>query len=192
VQRTKSFAKPSLDAEPKNLTEYVQEAYNELHRMAQQQFHGEQPGRTLQPTALVHETFIRLWRTGPRKYTNRAHFFGCAVKAMRRILLDASRRRGAAKRGGGWERIPLEEVGQDASEQPDYIAIDTALTRLRRFDRKLAKIIELRVFARLTARETAELLSMGESTVRKRWSVGKAWLKREMQTHPQGELLRTI
>src|SRR6266852_653169 len=149
--------------------------------MAHLQFNAEQPGHTLQPTGLVHETFIRLLRTGPQKYVNRAHFFSCAAKTMRRVLLDAGRRRRAAKRGGNLERIPLEDVGLPAPEEPDYVAIDAALTRLRRFDRTLAKIIELRIFARLTARETAEVFRMGESTVRKRWSLAQAWLRREIQ-----------
>jgi RNA polymerase sigma factor (TIGR02999 family) len=178
---SKSFTDFSPDSEPRSLSEFIEEAYSELRRMAQLQFNAEQPGHTLQPTALVHETFIRLLRTGPKQYVNRAHFFSCAAKTMRRVLLDAGRRRRAAKRGGNLERIPLEDVGLPAPEQPDYTAIDAALTRLRCFDRKLAKIIELRIFARLTARETAEVLRMGQSTVRKRWSVAEAWLKREIQ-----------
>jgi RNA polymerase sigma-70 factor (ECF subfamily) len=150
--------------------------------MAQRELNNEQSGHTLQPTALVHETFIRLFRTGPKKYVNRAHFFSCAAKTMRRILLDAGRRRHAAKRGGGLDRIPLEDVAPCAPELPDYTAIDAALDRLQRVDQKLARIIELRVFARLTSREAAEVLGMGESTVRKRWNFAVAWLRREVET----------
>lgn len=186
---SKSFAELSLDAEPKSLSEFIQEAYGELHRMAQLQFNGEQPGNTLQPTALVHETFIRLMRTGPKKYVNRAQFFSCAAKTMRRVLLDAGRRRHAAKRGGRLERVPLEDLELHAPEPPNYTAIDAALTRLNRFDQKLAKIVELRIFARLTARETAELLGMGQSTVRKRWSLAEAWFKREIQQRSHGEVI---
>src|SRR5439155_26252217 len=158
-------------SEPHTLSGFVQMAYAELRRMAAHHFKSEQPGRTLQPTALVHEAWIRLFKTGPAKYVNRAHFFGVAARAMRRILVDEARRRRARKRGGGWERIPLEKVQLPHPETPDYLAIDSALTRLTRFDRRLAQIIELRIFTGLTARETARMLRMGESTVRNRRSV---------------------
>jgi RNA polymerase sigma factor (TIGR02999 family) len=181
----KSFANAiSSHSEPSNLSEFVEEAYGELHRMAEIQFNSEQPGRTLQPTALVHETFLRLLKTGPKKYINRAHFFGIAARAMRRILVEGARRRASRKRGGGWERIPLEDVQVPTQERPDYLAIDSAMRRLRRFDGKLAHIMELRIFAGLTARETAEVLRMGESTVRNRWGLAEAWLRRELQKRP--------
>jgi RNA polymerase sigma factor (TIGR02999 family) len=160
-------------------------AYAELRRMAGHHFKSEQPGRTLQPTALVHEAWIRLFKTGPPKYANRAHFFGVAARAMRRILVEEARRRRARKRGGDWERIPLEGVQLVQPDMPDYLAIDSALKRLNRFDSRLAQIVELRIFAGLTARETARTLRMGESTVRSRWSVAQAWLKREIQEQSQ-------
>jgi RNA polymerase sigma factor (TIGR02999 family) len=169
----------------------MQEAYSELRWMARLLFNNEQPGQTLQPTALVHETFLRLLRTGPKHYVNRAHFFSCAARAMRRVLLDAGRRRRATKRGGGLERVPLEDVGLCAPEVPDYAAIDTALARLRRFDRKLAKIVELRIFVRLTVRETAEALELAESTVRKRWSLAQAWLRADMRSKLQSGIAQT-
>jgi RNA polymerase sigma factor (TIGR02999 family) len=172
----------SSKSDPRSLSELIQEAYIELRRMARIEFNREQPGQTLQPTALVHETFIRLLRTGPKKYANRAHFFSCAAKVMRRALLDAARRRHATKRGGGLERVPLEDVSLPAPEAPDYTAIDGALARLRRFDPKLAKIVELRIFVRLTARETAEVLHLGESTVRKRWHLAQAWLRSDLRS----------
>ena len=100
--------------------------YSELRRLAGNYLRRERQNHTLQPTALVHETFIRLLRTGPKEYVNRAHFFSCAAKTMRRVLLDAGRRRRAAKRGGNLERIPLEDVGLPAPEEPDYAAIDAA------------------------------------------------------------------
>lgn len=178
---SKSFAESPQEFELKSLSEFVQQAYSELHFMAQREFNNEQSGHTLQPTALVHETFIRLLRTGPKAYVNRAHFFTCAAKTMRRVLLDAGRRRRAAKRGGRLERVPMEELELHAPELPDYTSIDAALSRLRHFDAKLAKIVELRVFARLTAREAAEVLRIAESTVRKRWGLAQDWLKREIR-----------
>jgi RNA polymerase sigma factor (TIGR02999 family) len=153
--------------------------------MAEIQFNSEQPGRTLQPTALVHETFLRLLKTGPKKFLNRAHFFGVAARAMRRILVEQARRRASGKRGGGWERIPLEDVQLSSQAPPDYLAIDSALKRLRRFDENLCKLMELRIFAGLTACETAEVLRIGESTVRKRRCIAEAWLKREIQEQSQ-------
>jgi len=168
-------------SEPRTLSEFVQIAYSELRRMAAQLFRSEQPGRTLQPTALVHELYVRLLHTGPKRYVNRNHFFSVAARAMRRILVEEARRRRTRKRGGRWVRIPLEDVDLPYPETPDYLAIDSALTRLSRIDPRLAKILELRVFAGLTARETARTLRMGESTVRSRWGIAQAWLRRELQ-----------
>src|SRR6266568_4427006 len=148
-----SFSNPvSQESEPQTLSEFVQAAYGELRRIAQIYFHSEQPGRTLQPTGLVHETFLRLLKAGPKKYVNRAHFFGVAARTMRRILVEGARRRASSKRGGGWKRIPLDGLQLPSPESPDYLAIDSALKRLRRFDENLCKIMELRIFAGLTAR----------------------------------------
>src|SRR5712692_169002 len=163
------------------LSAFVPKAYSELRQIAARYFKSEMPGRTLQPTALVHEAFIRLAESGPRAYANRAHFFAVAAQTMRHILVDQARRRGAQKRGGGWERIPLDEVRLPFPEAPDYLAIDSALTQLSRFDERLAQIAELRIFAGLTARETAHLLHAGESTIRDKWHIAEAWLKKEIQ-----------
>src|SRR5713226_1223980 len=172
--------------DPLTLSAFVPRAYGELRQIAARYFKSEMPGRTLQPTALVHEAFIRLAKGGPRVYANRAHFFAVAAKTMRRILIEQARRRNADKRGGGWERIPLSEVRLTFPEAPDYLAIDSALTQLTRFDPRLAQIAELRIFAGLTARETARLLHAGESTIRHKWHVAEAWLKREIQEQAHG------
>src|SRR2546422_746267 len=111
----------STESEPQTLPAFVQMAYSELRRMAELQFRSEQPGRTLQPTALVHETYLRLLKSGPKKYANRAHFFGVAARAMRRILVEGARRRASRKRGGGWERISLEDVQLPSQEPPEEV-----------------------------------------------------------------------
>lgn len=169
-------------AEARDLSDFIQVAYGELRRMAEVCFKSERPGHTLQPTALVHEAFLRLQKGGPKRYANRAHFFAVAAKTMRRILVERARRRATDKRGGGWRRIPLEDVTVPAAEAPDYIAIDAALSRLARIDAQAARLMELRIFTGVTACEAAGLLHMGESTVRKKWAIAAAWIRRDMGT----------
>lgn len=173
----------SRATEPRDLSDFIQAAYGELRRMAEVCFKSERPGHTLQPTALVHEAFLRLERSGPRRYVNRAHFFGVAAKTMRRILVERARRRNTNKRGRGWQRIPLEDVTAAAAEVPDYVAIDAALSRLARIDPRSARLMELRLFTGVTAREAAGLLHIGESTVRKKWAIAGAWLRRDLNSH---------
>lgn len=168
--------------ESATLMEFSQAAYGELRRIAGMLFKSEQPWRTLQPTALVHETFVRLAESGPDHYVNRAQFFGIAARTMRRILVEEARRRGAGKRGDGWERVSFEDLQVASLEHPDYISIDSWLTRLSRTDRRLAQLVELRVFAGMTSQEIADLLGMGESTVRRDWHVAKALLRKEMSS----------
>ena len=156
--------------------------YDHLHQMAQRQFRSERPGHTLQPTALVHEAYVRLIDQKQVKWRNRAHFFGVAAGMMRRILVDNARRRRAGKRGGDWERVTLvgDEVAQDSHHEIDVLALHEALERLAAFDPQQERIVELRYFGGLTIDETAEVLGISAATVVREWTIAKAWLRADL------------
>lgn len=166
---------------PENPSERMEELYYELRRVAGQLFRKERPDHTLQPTALIHETFIRLCEHGPLKYKNRAHFFGVISRTMRRILIEHARKHAALKRGGDWQRIPFERADVVLGQNLDVLALDDALTRLSGFDQRLCQIVEFRFFCGFSTREVAELLDCGESTVRRDWGIAKVWLQRELE-----------
>ena len=159
--------------------------YHELHRMATRYMTGERDGHTLQSTALVHEAYVRLVDQRVADWQNRAQFFGLAAQAMRRILVDHARGRGRAKRGSA---APCVEVGvidpaapPDAIDREEAIALDVALTRLEAIDPGQARIVELRFFGGLGVEETAEILSISPSTVKREWTLARAWLRRELE-----------
>lgn len=155
--------------------------YAELRRLAAGYLRSEDPGHTLQPTALVHEAFIRMIGYVPDCH-NRSEFFGLAARLMRHILVDHARARGADKRGGGQVvRLTLEEDIIGAREQDaDLMALDEALVRLAALDPRKAQVVELRFFAGLSVEETAEALTLSDKTVRRDWQFAKAWLLREL------------
>ena len=155
--------------------------YTELRRIASRQLRRERAGHTLQPTALVHEAYLRMIQQRDVDWRNRAHFFGVAAQVMRRILVDYARRQVARKRGDAAQRVPLEEVHiiTSAIEIP-ILALDRALTRLEEIDRGLAQIVELRAFAGLTIDEAAHVLKVSPSTAKREWRTAKAWLAREL------------
>ena len=156
--------------------------YQELRRLAAGYLRRERPGQTLQPTALVHEAYLRLMKDRPGRWQNRAHFCAIAAHSMRQILIERARARGAAKRGGARQRITLDEglvAGGDRSI--DLIALDEALQRLAEIDPEQARLVELRFFGGLTIEETAEALDMSPATVKRHWTVAKAWLTRELE-----------
>jgi RNA polymerase sigma-70 factor (ECF subfamily) len=167
-------------AMPETLAERMEDAYPELRRIAAHFFQQERVEHTLQPTALVHETFIRLCGHGPKKYANHAHFFGVISRAMRQILVEHARGRGAQKRGGGWHRVVLEEADGTPAAEADLLALDAALDRLSALDGGLSRIAELRIFGGFSTREIASIAHRGESTVRRDWSIAKAWLQRDV------------
>ena len=164
-----------------NTSEWAQQVYPELRCIAGRLFRSERADHTLQPTALVHEALIRLFEHGPEKYANRAHFFGVVCRAMRQVLVEHARGRRTRKRGGGWRRVPIEEVDLVALEGSNLLALDAALDHLHHFDSQLCRIVELRIFGALTFGEVAALVNRGESTVRRDWSVAKAWLQRNLE-----------
>ncbi len=155
--------------------------YDELHVIAAHAMRGESAAHTLQPTALVHEAFLRLVDQRDAVWKNRAHFSGIAAQAMRRILVDHARRRRAAKRDGG-VRITLEDVGAEAPgvTSLDLIALDDALAKLASLDPRQAKVVELRFFAGLDVEQTAEALGISPATVKRDWTFAKAFLYSEL------------
>jgi RNA polymerase sigma factor (TIGR02999 family) len=156
--------------------------YAELHRQASRYLRRERAGHTLQTTALIHEAYLKLIDQRGVNWQNRAHFFGIAAQAMRRILVDYARGKHRAKRGGIGEDLPLEEAALVVSEERsvDLVALDEALTRLAKFDEQQARIVELRYFSGLSIEETAEVLRISPTTVKSDWNVAKAWLRHEV------------
>jgi RNA polymerase sigma factor (TIGR02999 family) len=155
--------------------------YSELKRLAGGYLRGERSGHTLQPTALVHEAYVRLLKQAQPDYPGRAHFMGVAAQVMRQILIDHARTRKAAKRGGGDARMSITQAGEIAVDRPlALIAIDDALVELARKDGLKARLIELRFFGGLTAEESAEALGMQVSEIRNHLRVAQAWLQSEL------------
>jgi RNA polymerase sigma factor (TIGR02999 family) len=155
--------------------------YEELRRQAQRYLRRESPGHTLQTTALVHEAYLRLVDQRTARWESRAQFFGVAAQLMRRILVDHARSHHAAKRGGSAIQVPLEEETASAPEgDVDLLALDDALNRLAQLDERQAKVVELRYFTGLGIEETAEALGISPATVKREWTMARAWLKREL------------
>ena len=155
--------------------------YAELRRVAARQLRKERADHTLQPTALVHEVFIRLVDQRQVDWQNRAHFLGVAARVMRRILVDHARRHRATKRGEGVRCVSIDEA-KDVAEPNEMpvLALDHALDRLETVDAELARIVELRAFGGLTIEEAAHVLNVSPSTAKRDWRTAKAWLNREL------------
>jgi len=155
--------------------------YDELRRLAAQKLTQEKPGQTLQPTALVHEAYLRLVGEGkkPRPYKDRGHFFAAAATAMRRILIDGARRKRAQKRGGGLQRQDLDAVAAPKSDE-DLLALNEALEKLNAQDSLKARLVELRYFAGLTSDQAAEVLGISPTTAERHWAYARAWLRAEV------------
>jgi RNA polymerase sigma factor (TIGR02999 family) len=156
--------------------------YDELRRVAAHKMAGEAPGHTLQPTALVHEAWLHLGGDEQPTWQNRAHFFGAAAEAMRRILVDRARERKARKRGGDLKRVDLDGIDL-ASPMPDdeLLALDEALDRLSTVDTRAAEMVKLCFFVGLTQPEAARELGISLSTAERVWGFGRAWLLREVR-----------
>jgi RNA polymerase sigma factor (TIGR02999 family) len=155
--------------------------YAELRRMAGRYMQRENPGNTLQATALVNEAFLRLVDVTGVRWQDRAHFFAISAQMMRRILVDAARARGSGKRGGGAVRLDINE-SIDAPPQPDsrLVDLDEALESLAQFDARKAKVVELRFFGGLSVEDTAEVLKISPQSVMRDWKLARAWLMREL------------
>jgi RNA polymerase sigma factor (TIGR02999 family) len=156
--------------------------YVELRRQAARFLRRERRDHTLQPTALVHETYLRLIEQRAADWKNRAQFFAVAATAMRRILVDHARRHGARKRGGSWDRISFDETRRAWPGPPDVeiLALEEALEELAGLDPAKVRMVELRFFAGLSLEETAAVLGVSESTVTRDWRLARAWLFRRL------------
>jgi RNA polymerase sigma factor (TIGR02999 family) len=155
--------------------------YDELRRLAAAYLRKERPGQTLQATALVHDAYLRLLKDSKLSWQSRAHFFGIAARSMRQILIERARARRSAKRGGDQVRVTFESDLIASRPQPlDFEALDEALTRLDTVDPDLARVVEVRFFGGLSIDETAEALGTSPATIKRRWTLAKAWLAREL------------
>lgn len=163
------------------LAELIPLVYDELRRLAAYHLRQERTNHTLQATALVHEAYLHLVDQRHVDWKNRSHFFGVAAHLMRRILLMHARQHHAAKRGGTAQKISLDEaVVYTRERSADLVALDELLTRLAELDPQQARIVELRFFGGLSVEETADLLGISSATVKRDWTMAKAWLAREM------------
>jgi RNA polymerase sigma factor (TIGR02999 family) len=160
------------------------QVYDELRRIAAAYMRRERPGQTLQATALVHEAYLRLAGAGTPWHDKR-HFVGIAARSMRQILVERARARGAQKRWAGLDRVTLSDALAVAGDQETMLpALDEALERLEKLDAEQARIVELRYFAGLSIEEAADALGMSPATLKRRWTLARAWLFRELSGPP--------
>jgi RNA polymerase sigma factor (TIGR02999 family) len=165
------------------LSQLLPLVYGELRRVATRQLRKERTDHTLQPTALVHEAYIRLVDQRQVDWQNRAQFFGVAAQVMRRILVDQARRHAATKRGNGVRCVSIDEARDvAAADEIPILALDQALDRLQKVDAELARLVELRAFGGLTIEETAHVLNVSPSTAKRDWRTARAWLSRELSS----------
>jgi len=164
---------------------YLPLVYDELRRLAAHYLRSERSDHTLQPTALVHEAFLRLRKLNRIPIQDRRHFVALAARVMRNVLVEHARAHKAAKRGGMLRRVTLAEgtLVHDDRASEDVLALEAALQKLEREDPRLARLVELRFFGGLTAQETAEVLDLSEETVLRDWRLAKSWLLRELTSH---------
>jgi RNA polymerase sigma factor (TIGR02999 family) len=161
--------------------------YEELRKMAKRYMSQQNPGHTLQTTALIHEAYLRLVKPKAKHFQNRAHFFGVAAQAMRHILVDYARTRNTAKRGGGSRPISLEEAALVSAERAaEFVAFDDALKELEELSKRQSRVVELRYFGGLTVEETARVLEVSPETVMRDWTMAKTWLHRALR--PESEV----
>jgi RNA polymerase sigma-70 factor, ECF subfamily len=156
--------------------------YSELRRLAGRYMNRERPGHTLQATALVHEAYLKLVRHPPIEWQNRAHFLAIAAHLMRQILVDYARGHGREKRGAGQQVVPLEDgVVFSPEKSSELLKVEESLQRLTKLDPRQGKIVELRFFGGLTVEETAQVLGISTKTVKREWSMAKAWLHGDLK-----------
>src|SRR6185436_17541894 len=157
--------------------------YEELRRLAAQKMANEAAGHTLQPTALVHETWLRLGGSDTPSFQNRAHFFGAAAEAMRRILIERARRRVAAKRGGGAAMVDLEgiEIPSPVADDDQLLAVNEALEKFAAIEPRKAELVKLRYFVGMTFDEAAPALGIAVPTAKQWWAYARAWLTVELR-----------
>lgn len=170
--------------------EFVTAVYQDLRLRAQRVMQNERAGHTLQATALVHETYLRLAGTGAAQWKSRLEFYGAAATAMRRILVDHARRRGTERRGGHFSRVPFELVDGATTDVVDVYALDGALEELERIDPRACRIVELRFFSGLSIEQVSELVDCSPRTVKREWATARLWLFDWMKRQEPGEASR--
>jgi RNA polymerase sigma factor (TIGR02999 family) len=171
------------EGDPDAASQLLPLVYDELRKLAAHKLAGETPGQTLQPTALVHEAYLRLvGEDEDQHWDSRGHFFAAAAEAMRRILVEAARQKASLKRGGDRHRVDVAD-SPPASPEPreDLVALDAALTRLAETDKQTAELVQLRYFAGLPIREVADILGISPRTADRLWAFAKAWLHQEIE-----------
>lgn len=175
-----------MDEDRQSVEALLPIVYQELRRLAAGYLRRERAGQTLQPTALVHEAYLRLLKDKPGRWQNRAHFCAIAAHSMRQILIERARARHAQKRGGVRQRVTLDEgLLAGGVRSIDLIALDEALGRLAALDPDQARLVELRFFGGLTVEETAEAMQISPATVKRHWTIASAWLARELEGNSQ-------
>ena len=169
--------------DPKAAEALLPLVYEELRRLAAQKMANEAAGQTLQPTALVHEAWLRLIGNEDQRWDGRGHFFAAAAEAMRRILIDRARRKRAARHGGGEAALPIDQIEiAGPVQEEDWLALNEALEKLNARDKQKADFIKLRYFVGLTLEETAEVLGISIPTASRWWSYCRAWLAEEIES----------
>jgi RNA polymerase sigma factor (TIGR02999 family) len=170
--------------DPNAASELLPLVYDELRKLAGARMINETPSHTLQPTALVHEAWLRLTHDEPNaRFANRAHFFAAAAEAMRRILVDHARGKATGKRGGGWKRLNLDKVEIAADADDDtLLLVNESLEKLAKEEPKAAEIVKLRFFAGLTLEQAGQVLGFTERTAKRHWAFARAWLYDAMKT----------
>jgi RNA polymerase sigma factor (TIGR02999 family) len=172
-------------AQPQSPSELLPLVYEELRKLAAHKLAHEAPGQTLQPTALVHEAWLRLVRSDGQQFDNRGHFFAAAAEAMRRILIERARRKSAQRHGGGLQRVDLTEIDLPERASDDLLLrVDTALEGLARENARAGELVKLRFFAGLTMEQAAEALGITDRTARRDWRFARAWLCDALKAAP--------
>lgn len=181
ARRAAQHVPDGLAAHAPPVDELVPLVYDELRKVAARYLRREAPGNTLQPTALVHEAFLKLAEQHRVDWQGRTHVLAIGAKAMRRILVDHAKRKRRIKRGGGLKRIALDEAAALSPQRDeDLLAVDEALEKLAEIDERQAAIVELRFFGGMTVEEVAETLGLSKRTVESEWTMVRAWLRREL------------
>lgn len=172
--------------EAKAANELLSVVYEELRRLATAKMASESPGQTLQPTALVHEAWLRLTGDAQRKWNDRTHFFATAAEAMRRILVDNARRKRTTRHGGGQQRVEMPEIASAVMETDDKVlAVNEALEKFAVLDPEKAELVKLRYFVGMTLEQAAEALGISERTAKRNWAFARAWLHEEIKAQPR-------
>lgn len=172
----------AAESPPESGSELLPRVYDELRQLAAWRLAAEPAGQTMQPTALVHEAWLRLRAGAPDVWANRAHFFAAAAEAMRRILIESARRKQALRRGGGLQRVDVDDVEIPApADDPELLAVDEALAELEQLAPDKATLVKLRYFAGFTLEESAAALGISLATAKRQWTYARAWLFRALK-----------